>query len=261
MDIQQQKRSKILLVGDACIDRYVFGVCDRLSPEAPVPIIRQTKSIDISGMSGNVFSNIVSMSKNIEVDLDWIRPDPATIVKTRFIDLRSKNHLLRYDVDPMQDPAEHLDERKLLEYDLIVISDYDKGFLTREEIESITSFAKCRVLVDTKKKDLSCFHKCLIKINEQESNLAKNINDTCDLIVTMGSSGALYKGKTYETKKVDAHDVCGAGDVFLSALAVRLIETNDLDKAIRTANSCASHSVTKIGTYTVTSEEYENLRV
>ena len=259
MDTQQPKRSKILLIGDVCIDRYVFGTCDRLSPEAPVPIIRQTSSVDISGMSGNVFSNICSMSKNVEVD--WIRPNPATIVKTRFLDSRSKNHLLRYDVDPIQEPVEALEETKLLEYDLIVISDYDKGFLRREEIELITLSAKCRVLVDTKKKDLSCFHNCVIKINEQESLLAKKVNSTCDLIVTLGGNGASYKGKVYETNKVDAHDVCGAGDVFLSALAVRLLESDNFDKAIMTANACASHSVTKIGTYTITSEEYKRLRV
>lgn len=257
MDTQQPKRSKILLIGDVCIDRYVFGTCDRLSPEAPVPVIRQTRSVDISGMSGNVFSNICSMSENI--DVDWIRPSPVTIVKTRFIDSRSKNHLLRYDVDPIQDPVKTLEKSKLIEYDLIVISDYDKGFLSREEIESITSSAKCRVLVDTKKKDLSCFHRCVIKINEQESQDSKNINSTCDLIVTLGGNGALYKGKIYETKKVEAHDVCGAGDVFLSALAVRLLETDDFDRAIKTANKCASHSVTKIGTYTTTREEYKRM--
>jgi len=259
MDIQHPKKSKILLIGDVCIDRYVFGSCDRMSPEAPVPIIRQTKSIDVMGMSGNVFSNISSMSS--EIELTWLRPDPVTIIKTRFIDSKSKNHLLRYDIDENQDPMTCLGDLKVDEYDLVVISDYDKGFLTQEMLNNLTSLSSSRILVDTKKKDLSCFHRCIIKINENEFQQAKNINQDCDVIVTLGQDGARFKDLHYSTNQVEAHDVCGAGDVFISALAVRLIETGDIHRSIMTANACASHSVTKVGTYTVTNQEYRKLRV
>jgi bifunctional ADP-heptose synthase (sugar kinase/adenylyltransferase) len=259
MDIQHHKKSKILLVGDVCIDRYVIGSCDRLSPEAPVPVIRQTKMSEVVGMSGNVFSNISSMNPDIE--LTWIRPDPVTIIKTRFIDSKSKNHLLRYDIDPPQASMQLNLDLSSGKYDLVVISDYDKGFISRDIAESLTRISTCNVIVDTKKKDLSCFHNCIIKINDQEFRQSKNINDDCEVMVTLGQEGASFRGVNYSTNQVEAHDVCGAGDVFLSAFAVRFIETGDIGRSIMTANSCASHSVTKVGTYTVTNEEYRNLRL
>jgi len=258
MDFQQQKKSKILVIGDVCIDRYIFGTCDRLSPEAPVPIIKQTKVFDILGMSGNVFSNISSMMRE-KFEIDWICPDPITIIKTRFIDSRTKNQILRHDVDPLQVSLDFEKIKTFKDYDLIIISDYDKGFLDRKALSEITSTSNCQIIVDTKKSDLSCFHNCLLKVNDSEAKNARNINNSCEMIVTLGSAGARYRDKIYQTKEVEAHDVCGAGDVFLSALAVRFLETKNIDLSIMTANACASYSVTKVGTYTLTGDEYENL--
>ena len=65
------------------------------------------------------------------------------------------------------------------------------------------------------------------------------------LIVTLGDKGALYNNKLYKTDKVEVYDVCGAGDVFLSALAVHFLLTNRLEDAIMFANRCASFSVSR----------------
>ena len=57
MDTQQQKRFKILVIGDSCTDVYHYGECERISPEAPVPILRHIESIKIGGMAKNVYEN------------------------------------------------------------------------------------------------------------------------------------------------------------------------------------------------------------
>ena len=56
MDYPQQKQSKILVIGETCIDRYVEGSCDRISPEAPVPILLQD------------LERFISLVKNIDLD-------------------------------------------------------------------------------------------------------------------------------------------------------------------------------------------------
>ena len=75
------------------------------------------------------------------------------------------------------------------------------------------------------------------------------------------ADGCVYRAEHFPVKKVDVHDVCGAGDVFLAALIVRWLETSNMQLSIKTANNCASLSVTKLGCYTIKKEEYENLCV
>ena len=75
------------------------------------------------------------------------------------------------------------------------------------------------IFVDSKKQDLSLFKDCFIKINDLEHKKADLSNiDRQKLIVTLGGKGAMWKGDIYPTKEVDVYDVCGAGDVFISAL-------------------------------------------
>ena len=54
MDDQQQKLSKILVIGDSCLDKYHYGSCERMSPEAPVPILKITRTETRPGMVLNV---------------------------------------------------------------------------------------------------------------------------------------------------------------------------------------------------------------
>ena len=57
----QQKQLKILLIGDSCTDEYVYGTCERLNPEAPVPILKFNKKITTKGMAWNVRKNLESL--------------------------------------------------------------------------------------------------------------------------------------------------------------------------------------------------------
>ena len=60
MDTRQQKQYKILLIGDSCVDKFHYGVCNRISPEAPVPVLVHKKTVMVGGMVNNVKSNLLS---------------------------------------------------------------------------------------------------------------------------------------------------------------------------------------------------------
>jgi D-beta-D-heptose 7-phosphate kinase/D-beta-D-heptose 1-phosphate adenosyltransferase len=161
---QQQKSLNVLLIGDSCIDEYKIGTVDRLSPEAPVPVIKIVDTMTVPGMAANVDNNL----KQLGIDADFITND-SIIKKTRYIDKRSGQHLLRVDDESDVVPwSGRIHLSPIESYDAIVISDYNKGFLTYEHIENIIRTVNCPVFIDTKKQDLSRFSapNAYIKINE-----------------------------------------------------------------------------------------------
>lgn len=252
MGIQLQRFWKVLLVGDHCIDIYHYGVCERLSPEAPVPILKQTKMEKKMGMSSNVMMNLESF--NIKVK--HFRNSYA-IEKHRIIDSRFNQHMIRFDIGDDK-PLIPLNKNMVQNAyaDALVISDYNKGFVTREVAEHLCEVYKDKpVFVDSKKKDLSCYSNCYIKINEKEFKELEKMATGCDFIVTLGNRGALYNNKVYPTTKTEVFDVCGAGDVFLSSLVYGFLEYNNVPDAIRLANRCASISVSRMGTHVLTKDE------
>jgi D-glycero-beta-D-manno-heptose-7-phosphate kinase len=251
--IQQQKKYKILVIGDGCIDEYYYGTVERISPEAPVPIVKIQQIVTKQGMVHNVLDNIKSFGFN---------PDLITgtnqSIKRRFIDTRSKQHMLRVDNDAESHPLQiETIQSKLIYYDTIVISDYNKGFISYEFVEKLRECYSGPIFVDTKKSDLKRFNGCIVKINKSEWQ--SSISECENLIVTMGELGALYKTKIYPVSKVDVADVCGAGDTFLAALVVNYLKDNDIEKAILFANRCAALSVQHHGVYALTEDEVTNL--
>jgi D-beta-D-heptose 7-phosphate kinase/D-beta-D-heptose 1-phosphate adenosyltransferase len=254
---QQQTKLKVLLIGDSCIDEYKIGTVDRVSPEAPVPIIKLVDQYSLPGMSANV-------KKNLEA-LDII-PDFVTntteIVKTRYIDKRSGQHMLRVDTEPKVTQWDGKTPNPIELYNAIIISDYNKGFLSYENIESIIQSTNGYVFIDTKKQDLSRFSAdwTFVKINELEYK--NRNNDPKNLIVTLGGDGAKFcqydKKVHFLAKKVDVVDVCGCGDTFLSALAYRFLCTNNIENAIIFANTAASITVQRRGNYAPNLTEITN---
>lgn len=254
-DIQQQKKFKILIIGESCEDHYVFGDVNRINPEAPVPILKMTHKEKKLGMVKNVYNNIKSiLDKDCEIDL--VTNDSKKIQKTRYIDNRSNYQILRMDKESQIDPF--IFEIKK-DYDVIVVSDYNKGLINDSNFLKIKKESNCPVFVDTKKTNLSLYHDCIIKINEKESKECENLEKR-NTIITLGAKGCSYQNEIYKTKKVEAYDVCGAGDVFLATLVCNWLQTKDIISSIKTANNCASLSVTKLGCYTLKKREYENLR-
>jgi bifunctional ADP-heptose synthase (sugar kinase/adenylyltransferase) len=251
---QQQTKYNILLIGDSCIDEYKIGTVDRLSPEAPVPVIKVVNEYQLPGMSANVKQNLV----NLGIEPDFITNDQE-IKKTRYIDQRSGQHLLRVDAEDNILPWSRRLPFPLHEYDIIVISDYDKGFLTYDSIRYLVEMSTCPVFIDTKKKDLAFFgehDRVYIKINDLESKLATS--KPSNLIVTRGGDGASYNGTIFPTKSVEVMDVCGCGDTFLAALTAQYLFTKDIEKAILFANIAAGITVQHRGNYAPTYDEIRN---
>lgn len=249
--ILQPRRFKILLIGDNCIDRYVFGTVDRISPEAPVPVLKidNTKDIVRPGMAGNVKENLIALGNEVS----FIFGETST--KTRIVDSKSGYHLLRLDDDVKSEPLKVISD--ICHYDAIVISDYNKGLLTYDNIQEIRALYTGSIFIDTKKTDLQKFSGCYVKINETELNAS--ISDVDTMIVTLGAKGALYNEKMYPTNKVEVHDVTGAGDVFLASLATFYLHLGSIEAAIPYANKLAAVSVTHKGTYTISKEDLNSL--
>jgi len=254
MDIQQQKFWNILLVGDSCEDIYHYGVCDRMSPEAPVPVFRELRQEVRQGMSSNVKLNLKSFGMKVEHV-----HNSEKIRKHRFIEEKYNQQLFRYDQGE-EKKVYPLLPRMSRGYDAVVVSDYNKGFVTPDTFEFLKDQLPhgMPVFVDSKKQDLTCFKNCIIKINESEAHKAI-IDPTQEVVVTLGASGARWKDSIYKTEKVDVFDVCGAGDVFLASLVYGYLKHGDMSKAINIANKCASLSVTKMGTYVLTTEDINDL--
>lgn len=260
MSFQPPKSLSVLLLGDACVDVYHYGRCDRISPEAPVPVFLEEETETRMGMALNVYLNLLSFELNVDCMVG-----ETYIEKHRYIDSRSKQHLLRVDRNENEEVGIfRFDNRILGDIDLVIISDYDKGFLTSEQCLSLSKYCynnNIPVFVDSKKTDLSCFENCIIKINQHEYEKIIKYPKNLDLIVTLGADGVLYKGDIYKTDGVEVFDVCGAGDVFISSLVYMYLKHGDMIKAIEFANKCAAYSVTKFGTYVLTKEDVDDLCV
>ena len=245
MDIQQQKQFNILLLGDNCIDVYQYGTVDRISPEAPVPVFKFSHEEKRAGMAGNVKNNLISLG----ADVTFLHGETST--KTRLVDLKSKQHIVRIDNDVVSEPL--VIDPILDLYDAVVISDYNKGTISYEMIENLIADFLCPVFIDTKKTDLKRFEGAIVKINSLENSLAKTL--PTELIVTMGRYGARYKDQQYSAPHTEVFDVCGAGDTFLAALVIEFLKTKDMETAIEIANIAASITVKHIGVYAPTWEE------
>ena len=254
---QQHKKLKILVIGDSCEDVYHYGTCERVSPEAPVLVLKQERQVTLQGMSSNVAANLQSFGNNVEH-----LTNKNVVRKHRFVDKRFKQHLLRVDEGEIYS-TDRIDLNLLEKYknlDAIVISDYNKGFLLPEDCEKICKkYKNLPIFVDTKKTDLSCYNNSFIKINEEESKKARVPCNNSEVIITLGPRGACWKDNIYSTERVEVFDVCGAGDVFLSALSHRYLLTKNIESAIMFANKCASYSVTKFGTYVLKQDEINDL--
>jgi len=252
-----QESFSVLLIGDSCIDEYKIGTIDRLSPEAPVPVIKITDTETVPGMAANVKKNF----ENLGIQVDFIT-NIEEIKKTRYIDKRSGQHMLRVDSEPAVFEWDGNTAIPLEQYDAVVISDYNKGFLSYELIGHIINSVTCPVFIDTKKTRLADISPpfaaphVYIKINELEFKNAKTFSD--NVIVTLGDRGAQYKSKIYPTNKVEVADVCGAGDTFLAALAYQYLLTKNIKHAIIFANTAASITVQHRGNYAPTYDEIKN---
>jgi len=201
-------RPNILVIGDLMIDHYLWGSCERISPEAPVQVVDIAKETTVLGGAGNVINNLVTLGAKVSVS-SVIGDDEngiELINMLKEIDVQSKNivlqserktskksrviavsqQILRYDKESKENIST-LSTEKILQalksdvttFDIIILSDYGKGVLTDELCQGIIKLANAngvKVLVDPKGSDFSKYKGAyLLTPNKKEAILATGI--------------------------------------------------------------------------------------
>lgn len=208
---QHMNEKKVLVVGDVMIDAYLSGVVERISPEAPVPVVSLQKRTSRPGGAANVAMNLralgakpflcsivgndfrkkelIALLEEHEIDTQAIVTDPSRPTTTKFRIIGNKTHMLRVDEEISTDVDKQtelalLDAiEKLLNKekpDLIILQDYNKGVLTTEVIRKTIALARERSIataVDPKRKNFDAFEGAtLFKPNLKE--FSEGINAT-----------------------------------------------------------------------------------
>lgn len=244
---------KILVIGDSCTDIFIYGDTPRLSPEGPAPVFIPTKTTTNPGMAGNVKRNLVSLGSKVD-----LVTNTEKITKTRYVDETFNNLLLRVDEN---DSVSRIDQKILKkisfhDYDVVVVSDYNKGFLTEQDIAYI-AHKHPKVVCDTKKRlDDWCKDIAFIKLNRSEfqNNLTYLENNNwamSKLIITLDKEGCLYNDILFSTGEVEIMDISGAGDTFVAAFSFALGNGRSVEEAITLSNQAASRVVQKRGVSTL----------
>jgi len=241
---------KILIIGESCKDVFVYCSTNRLAPDIPVPVLNILYQTENEGMAKNVQRNVNKVFDNCDIltNNNW-----ETITKTRYMHLDSNHMFIRVDSDHSKISRINLNDIDF-HYDLIAISDYNKGFLSEKDIEYICNRHQ-NVFLDTKKKINDWALKAkIIKINNYEYNQSKSsmskeiLNKT---IRTHGPEGCFFQNKQYPVSKIEVKDSSGAGDTFFAGLISSYINTNNIEESINFANLCASKVVQEKGVATI----------
>jgi len=295
---------RILVVGDVMLDRYWFGDVSRISPEAPVPVVRIERREERLGGAANVARNAAALGAHCgllgvvgadeagaQVELllggsgihSYLKRDDAisTIIKLRVIGRQQQ--LLRIDFEDA--PTDTVLRDKLTQfnallpdYDVIILSDYNKGSLVNvaEMIKAGRAAGKI-VMVDPKGDDFSPYAGATIltpnkselrrivgswssedKLTEKAQGLRQQLGLDA-LLVTRSEEGmSLYSEREVLHMHADARevfDVSGAGDTVIATMAAMLGAGMSMADALVAANRAGGIVVGKLGTATVTREE------
>jgi D-beta-D-heptose 7-phosphate kinase/D-beta-D-heptose 1-phosphate adenosyltransferase len=311
IDISRFDHCRLLVVGDLMIDEYVWGEVDRISPEAPVQVVSVKNEEYTLGGAGNVVNNLVALGakvsvlgvtgtgrdgkllrnrlKDLGVDTRGViqeRSRPTT-KKTRII--ADHQQVLRIDRETKKEVAfstfkslTTLAEKIIPGVDLILISDYGKGLITRNLIADLVNIAKNNnkiTIADPKGRDFTKYSGVsLLTPNSREASLAsgveisdpKNISTAGKilieksgiekLLITCGKDGMVLfepgrKPFKISTKAREVYDVSGAGDTVMAVLGLGMAAGLPLKEAITLANTAAGIVVGKVGTATVSKRE------
>lgn len=241
--------AKILVVGESCTDIFVYCEALKLAPDIPVPVLQVLERVENPGMAANVFRNIKAYVNDSKL---MTNENAAFVTKTRFVH-QDSNHMF-FRVDTPHDIERIKIESINLDYDIVVISDYNRGFLSNSDIEFI-----CRnhdnVFLDTKKiiGDWAR-HAKYIKINDFEYRNSESLIDEelkAKIIRTLGHLGCEFQGNRFPVESTEIRDTSGAGDSFLAALVVEFSVSGDILKSIKFANLKASEVVKHRGVTTI----------
>jgi D-beta-D-heptose 7-phosphate kinase/D-beta-D-heptose 1-phosphate adenosyltransferase len=253
---------KIAVIGDSITDHYIYGTVERISPESPIPIFKESNQESWSqGGAANVAANLKSFGSDIKFYHDTLKNS----IKHRYV---CDNHIMFRSDNESYNINEKIDF-DLTDVSYCILSDYNKGFLHHsQQIIDYCHSKGCEVIVDPKKHLSNYRNADYVKLNKKEilsyadgesyDTIRKKYN-IGTLIITLGSNGVYISSEDYEGAiPCDQHqvsDVTGAGDVFIACLAHYLNNGNDLYTSCFKANKLAAFSVTKFGTYKLTNED------
>lgn len=305
--LEHFKDARILCLGDVMLDRFVYGNVDRISPEAPVPVFHIKRDLLALGGAGNVVRNLASLGVKVffssVIGLDesgrvlesligeeehvrssfLVDKHRGTTTKTRFI--AHGQQMMRADQEQTH-PLTDLQEKELFalvkdemqSMDVIILSDYGKGVLTPNLIQSIIEHAKALgkpIIIDPKGRRYEIYNGgTLLTPNHKELAQATGYPTTTDdevskaasvlldkvsvehLLVTRGAQGmALFSRHEQPvfipSKALDVFDVSGAGDTVISVLAASVACNASLEIAAHLSNIAAGIVVAKVGTAVV----------
>jgi D-beta-D-heptose 7-phosphate kinase/D-beta-D-heptose 1-phosphate adenosyltransferase len=205
----QGRSPKLLVIGDLMIDHYLWGSCERISPEAPVQVVNVERESSVLGGAGNVINNLRALGAqvdvisviggceisdelktlltDIKVDTQYLitQKDRITSKKSRII--ASQQQVVRYDRESTDEISsesqkEILDTFRsiITDYDGVLLSDYGKGVLTKELTNALITIANKnnkKVLVDPKGLDYSKYKGAfLLTPNKKEAGEATQVN-------------------------------------------------------------------------------------
>ena len=302
--------TKILAIGDLMLDQYLSGTVTRISPEAPVPVVDVEKEVCELGGAANAVSNIKSLGGNVEavgivgtddagrILLDLLKEkgidtkgiilseDRPTTVKTRVIG--NGNQIVRIDKETKKTIDKETTkqilkyiEKQIKDIDAILISDYDKGFITQYLLNKLIPLAKScdiPVIVNSKVENLTFYKNITVIIADlfdasqavgikpiHETSI-RNIGqwilthlDCKGVLIIRGKKGiSIFEDGNVQhlssnTKEIS--DITGVGDAITGAMALALANESDMQTAATIANAAATIALGTIGTHTVTKEE------
>jgi len=243
-------KKEILVIGDSCTDKYVYGQCNRLCPEAPVPIIIPKYQQTFDGMAQNVYNNIKVLTSKCDIITNKNKP-----VKIRVVDDRTNQMIVR--IDKKSKSVERIDVNNINfeKYEIVVVSDYNKGFLNKNDLEYIGKHSRTSFIDSKKRLEEWTKFFTFIKVNKQEYLQSKNIIDKLlynHTIITLGCKGCIFRGVKYPSPKtLVTMDTSGAGDTFLATLSFKYMETKDIIQSIDFAQQCCIKVISQRGTATI----------
>lgn len=304
------KGKKILVVGDIMLDKYIWGDVSRISPEAPVQVVNVVKETYAPGGASNVASNASALNgdvfmvgiagndeaknilleelkiRGVNTDGIFIDNEKPTTQKVRIVGRGQQ--LLRFDYEKKGQTHKNIErsivaflEKIIEDLDVVIISDYAKGVVTKELCSLLTRIAGEHgkaIIVDPKPKHCDFYSNAtLITPNNSEASEMADIDDASEdavfevgsrllkrlnanVLITRGEKGMSLFEKdgsviNIPTKAKEVYSIIGAGDTVVATAALALASGADLKEAAVLANIAAGIKVGKIGTASVSIEE------
>ncbi len=294
--MKQIEHLNILVVGDIMVDKYTEGIVEKISNEAPVPILNVTKEYYNLGGCGNVVRNLreigiqvdclSSISKDnsgqiikklleeINVGGSIIYGSKKTTIKQRIIANNTKTQMLRIDkeinkkIDFKDIPKNKLDIIQENKYDIIIVSDYNKGMITKELMGFLQKLkGNPKIIVDPKPINSFLYNGVyMITPNEKEWQIMQvsstyNLKEVKYILETKGSKGMILHEKNSQHKisstPIPVFNVSGCGDVVVAVIAACLSSGYSPLISTKIANKCAGYTATFPGTSIIPKKKFQ----